>query len=201
MRIAVTTPDAAPVDVGALYRTHAHKVARWVERLGGPGIDLEDTVHEVFEIAHRRLPSFRGEASVSTWLFGIADLTVRHRRRKERWRRWLGGSAEDTAGRLAAPGVDQQADLERREAVASVYQVLDRLGERDRQTLILFELEELTAEEVAGLLGIKAANARLRLHRARQRFLHEYEAWERRHPERAGAAREHEERRSGHALR
>jgi DNA-directed RNA polymerase specialized sigma24 family protein len=41
--------------------------------------------------------------------------------------------------------------------------------------LILFELEELGAEKVAELLGIKAANARLRLHRARARFLRAYQ--------------------------
>jgi DNA-directed RNA polymerase specialized sigma24 family protein len=55
-----------------------------------------------------------------------------------------------------------------------VYRVLDRLSEGDRRILILFELEELAAYEVAALLGIKAANARLRRHRARARFLRIY---------------------------
>jgi RNA polymerase sigma-70 factor (ECF subfamily) len=64
--------------------------------------------------------------------------------------------------------------------VAEVYRVLDRLAERDRQILILCELEELSAEEVGELLGIKAANARLRLHRARTRFLRVYQEHERR---------------------
>jgi DNA-directed RNA polymerase specialized sigma24 family protein len=53
--------------------------------------------------------------------------------------------------------------------------VLDRLFEGDRRILILFELEELAAYEVAALLGIKAANARLRRHRARTRFLQVYQ--------------------------
>ena len=41
--------------------------------------------------------------------------------------------------------------------------------------MILFELEEMSADEVGDLLGIKAGNARLRLHRARARFLRVYE--------------------------
>jgi DNA-directed RNA polymerase specialized sigma24 family protein len=41
--------------------------------------------------------------------------------------------------------------------------------------LILFELEELAAGQVGELLGITAANARLRLHRARARFLRAYQ--------------------------
>jgi len=44
------------------------------------------------------------------------------------------------------------------------------LPEGDRRILILFELEELAAYEVAALLGIKAANARVRRHRGERAF-------------------------------
>jgi RNA polymerase sigma-70 factor (ECF subfamily) len=177
----VTIPAirAAPPDTGTIYRTHVHQVARWAERLGGPSLDPEDTVHEVFVIAHQRLATFRGDSSLATWLFGITDKVVRHRRRKARWRRWLSGSADETAGRLAATTPDPLRLVERSETARSVYRVLDRLPERDRQALILFELEELKAEEVGQLLGIRAANARLRLHRARARFLRIYQEIER----------------------
>ena len=53
--------------------------------------------------------------------------------------------------------------------------MLDRLPERDRQVLILCELEELAAEEVGQLLGIRQANVRLRLHRAKARFTQAYQ--------------------------
>jgi len=160
-----------PLDAGALYAEHMHQVARWAERLAGPDLDLEDIVHEVFAIVHRQRAQFRHDSSVATWLFGITDNVVRHRRRKERWRRWLTGSAEDTAGHLASTAPDPLRHAERDEAKRTVYRLLDRLPERDRRVLILFELEELAADEVALLLKIKPANARLRLHRARARFL------------------------------
>jgi RNA polymerase sigma-70 factor (ECF subfamily) len=155
------------------------QVARWAARLGGPTLEAEDVVHEVFAIAHQRLPTFRGDSSAATWLFGITDRVVRHRRRRARWRRWLSGSADDSAGHLAAPGPDPLRVAERNETARVVYRVLDRLPERDRQALILFELEELRADEVGQLLGIQAANARLRLHRARARFMRLYEKLER----------------------
>jgi RNA polymerase sigma-70 factor (ECF subfamily) len=157
-----------------MYRMHVHQVARWAARLGGPALDLEDTVHEVFAIACRRLSAFRGESSLSTWLFGITDKVVRHRRRKERWWRWLSGSASQTAGKLAAAGPDPLRVVEQDQTARDVYRVLDRLPDGDRRILILFELEELAAYEVAALLGIKAANARVRRHRARARFLDIY---------------------------
>ena len=170
----MTNPEIS-LDAGTIYRMHVHQVARWAARLGGPALDLEDTVHEVFAVACRRLSSFRGDSSLSTWLFGITDKVVLHRRRKERWWRWLSGSAGATAGRLAAAGPDPLRLLEQNQAARDVYRVLDRLSEGDRRILILFELEELAAYEVAALLGIKAANARLRRHRARARFLQVYQ--------------------------
>lgn len=160
-----------PLDTRALYTEHVHQVARWAERLAGPDVDLEDIVHEVFCIVHRQRARFRRDSSVATWLFGITNNVVRHRRRKERWRRWLTGSAEETAGHLVSPAPDPLRHAERDEATRTVYRLLDTLPERDRQVLILFELEELAADEVAALLKIKPANARLRLHRARARFV------------------------------
>src|SRR6516162_319680 len=92
-----------PPDAGTLYRAHVRQVARWAARLGGPTLEVEEVVHEVFEIAHRRLPVFRGESTAATWLFGITERVVRHRRRRARWRRWLAGSADESAGHLSAP--------------------------------------------------------------------------------------------------
>ena len=169
------TETEPTLDADSLYRTHVHRVGRWAARLGGPGLDLEDTVHEVFAIACARLASFRGDSSVATWLFGITDKVVRHRRRKERWWRWLSGSASQTAGRLAAAGPDPLRVVEQDQIARDVYRVLDRLPDGDRRILILFELEELAAYEVAALLGIRVANARVRRHRARARFLKIYQ--------------------------
>lgn len=166
---------ANQLDPDTVYRMHARQVGRWVMRLGGPAMDVEDTVHEVFAIAFARLPGFRGDSSLATWLFGITDNVVRQRRRKQHWWRGLSGTADETVGDLPAAGPDPLQALEQAQAARSVYRVLDRLSEGDRRILILFELEDLAAEQVGELLGITAANARLRLHRARARFLRAYQ--------------------------
>jgi len=174
-------PRAEALDAGALYAEYVGTVTRWAERLAGPALDLEDIVHEVFCIAHRQLPRFRGDSGVATWLFGITDNVVRHRRRKERWRRFFSPSAtatEEAMARVASPQPDPLRLAERGDDARIVYRLLDALPERDRQILILCELEEMSAEEVAALLSIKAGNARLRLHRARARFLRAYQAFD-----------------------
>src|SRR5262245_486200 len=92
--LSVETPADPPVfDVGWLYRTYATKVGRWAARLGGPSIEVEDVVQEVFLVAKRRLISFRSDGSgkVTTWLFRATERIVKAARRKQRLRRLLGG--------------------------------------------------------------------------------------------------------------
>jgi len=166
-------PGAAAIDLDLAYREHAHAVGRWVKRLGGPWIDGEDAVHEVFLVAQRRLGEFRGEARVTTWLYRIAERVARHHRRRERLRRWLWRGrrpdiATATAGRARLTPVEE---LERMESAAAVYRVLDRLPHKYRTVLVLFELERASGEEIAELTGAKLATVWVRLHRARALFL------------------------------
>jgi RNA polymerase sigma-70 factor, ECF subfamily len=165
------TAEPETRDLAQIYRAHVQDVGRWAERMAGPGFDIPDMVSEVFEIVQRKLPSFRGDSSLRTWLWGITEKVVRHRRRKDRLRHWLWPSTKDPTRHLPAAGPSQHERLEEKERHARVYQVLERLAERDRQILILFELEEMSGAEIAALLGITVDNVWLRMHRARARFL------------------------------
>jgi RNA polymerase sigma-70 factor, ECF subfamily len=171
-------PQTTILSLATIYQAHVHDVARWVQRLAGPGFDLPDLVHEVFEIVQRRLPSFRGDSALSTWLYGITEKVVRHRRRKDRLRHWLAGAPNQVAGDVPARGFDQHECLEQKERLARVYHVLDRLSAKDREILILFELEELPGDRIAALLGIRVENVWLRMHRARERFLKAFREYE-----------------------
>ncbi len=155
----------------AVYRQHVHTVARWAARLAGPRGDVEDIVQEVFLTVHRTIPSFRGAARLETWLYRITHNVVRHRRRKDRWRRWLGGSAEDVAGDVPSKERSGVELLEQDEANRRVYAVLDALSEKYRTVLILFELEELSGEQISELTGVKLATVWVHLHRGRAEFL------------------------------
>ena len=176
------------LDIETLYREHAQRVAAWACRLGGPGLEAEDLVQEVFLIAQRQLPGFSGNAKVTTWLFRITENVVQDRRRKERRRRWLYAlflaDAERTTPTVPTPG--QQ--LEQRQAAAMVYRILDRLGEKYRTPLILFELEGHSGEAIAEMLAISTATVWVRLHRARAQFLRHLEESEREEEQRRAHA-------------
>jgi RNA polymerase sigma-70 factor, ECF subfamily len=154
-----------PLDLAVIYRDHAALVARWAARLLGPAGDVDDVLHEVFLVAHRRLGSFRGDAAITTWLYAITQRVVRDLRRKRRWRRWLGRSPE-----VATEGPTPLHALEGRRAAELTYRILDKLPEAERNALIMFELEGLSGDAIAALTNEPVGTIWVRLHRARTRF-------------------------------
>jgi RNA polymerase sigma-70 factor (ECF subfamily) len=176
MSVAHVEPEGSagagvPPTLEGLYRAHAPLVARWAAHLGGPSVDVEDVVQEIFMIVRRRLPEFRGEAKPTTWLYRITERVVRDCRRKERFRRWVRATRRDQLNdALISPGHGPSDDIERRQRLARVYGILDAMPDKYRQILILFELEEMSGEDIAALTGMKLATVWVRLHRARQHF-------------------------------
>jgi RNA polymerase sigma-70 factor, ECF subfamily len=187
-RITAEVPEAKPLDIGEIYRQHAGEVSRWARRLLGPGQEAEDVLHEVFLVVHRRLPEWRAEAQLTTWLYAITVRVVQDHRRRQRWlpwhrlRRWLEPDAP-------APPTPLQA-LETRRSVELTYQLLDQLPEHERSALILFELEGMTGDQIAAVTGDAVGTIWVRLHRARARFRR---AFERRDEQTAGAVAATEE--------
>lgn len=153
-----------------VYERHWRDVARWVARLGGPYVDVEDLVHEVFIEAFGALSSFRHEAKTTTWLFRITARTVARHRKKSRWRRWLAGLPGDYAKDLATQQPTPSESLERSEAAHLLYSLLDQLDETLRMTFIMAELEQMPAVDIAEIQQVQVSTVWVRLHRARKRL-------------------------------
>ncbi len=161
-----------PQAVGAFYREHARLVLGWCIRLGGPGLDHEDLAHSVFEAALKRLPSYRGESSISTWLYGITRRVLANQRRRAAFRRVLGMS-QIPEPRSAISTEAEAARIRRRRAIQHA---LERLNEAQRELIVLCDLEGRTAPEVAAMLGIPAGTVYSRQHKARRLFREALEA-------------------------
>ena len=153
-----------------MYDRYSGLVDRWVRRLAGPGADVQDLTHDVFVVALRRRSEFRGEARPTTWLFRITDRVVAGHRRRAVVRRWL---FKRNAHELAQPSEQRTPldDLEQRDQRARLYAALDRISGTHRTVLIMYELEGLSGQEVADLLGIDVNAVWVRLHRARAKLL------------------------------
>jgi len=164
----VSEPDRARGQASAkraledVYRQHQRFVWRSLARLGVADPTLSDATHDVFMVVARRLPEFEARASIKTWLFAICLRIARSKRRdyaREQKRREQYGLTR--AGTHADP--HGQAD-----AARTLRDLLQQLGEDKRAVFIMAELEEMTAPEIASVLGIKPATvySRLRLARA-----------------------------------
>lgn len=174
------TESAAPGgELDRLYELHGPAVERWVRRLAGPAAEVEDLIHDVFVVALRRRSEFRGEAKLSTWLFGITQNLVRKRRWRERVRAFWTGQTRYSFGTEIAEASSPLDDVDRADKVRRLYRALDRLPEAQRTALILSDIDQLSAREVSLLLGLQENAVWVRVHRARARLRRELERAER----------------------
>jgi RNA polymerase sigma-70 factor (ECF subfamily) len=161
------------LSIEELYRTWAGTVRRWASHLGGPGIDADDIVQQVFLQVQRRIDSLQDAGLLKAWLFKVTQNEVRQALRRDRWRRLFGGSTAVEEAPVAAP-----SDVDRLHATQTVHKVLARLSETDRTVIALFELEGMSGAEISAMTGKSESAVWVQLHRARARFLKELEAVE-----------------------
>jgi RNA polymerase sigma-70 factor (ECF subfamily) len=161
----------------ALLCRYEARVYRLAFRLTGNQGDAQDVLQEAFLAAYRGLSAFRRESRFSTWLYRIAtNAALMHRRARmrrpfESLTAFLPRFDEDGvhAGAPADLRAASRADelLDRKLLAEKAQAGLDRLPSPYRAAFVLRDLEEMTTEEVAELLGLTAAAVRQRVHRAR----------------------------------
>jgi RNA polymerase sigma-70 factor (ECF subfamily) len=150
-----------------LYDEHVRFVWRALRRLGVRDGDLPDAAQDVFVVAHRKLPEFEGRSKVTTWLFGICMRVVSDRRRlaHERHERATPELAESDPS-----PVDPTSLHDRQRAREMLDGILSRMPDDQRIVFSLFELDEMTGDEIAELLEIPVGTVRSRLRLAREVF-------------------------------
>ena len=165
-------PSSAPT-FSSVYRAHAAFVRRSLRHLDVPAVALDDVLHDVFMIVHRRLGDFDGRTSMRAWLFGIARRIAMHHRR---------GSARRTRRERGAPRPAPPPSPEelvaKREAARWVERFLTSLDSEQRAVFMLCEIEGLPAPEVAAATGTKLNTVYSRLRLARRKFERALEARE-----------------------
>ena len=152
-----------------LVRLHEKKVYALALRMCGNSEDAADVAQEAFLSAWRGLPSFRGEAGFSTWLYRLAsnaaiDQLRRGKRQREEASLDDGDLPLDVPDRQ--PGPQEAAEgTELRRAVADG---LRELSEDHRQILLMREYQELSYDEISQALGVDLGTVKSRISRARR---------------------------------
>jgi RNA polymerase sigma-70 factor, ECF subfamily len=151
-------------------------VGRTLRYLGVAEADLTDAAQEVFLVVNRRYGEFHGRAALSTWIHEIC-IRVAMDRNKRRKRRREDIVSEPPEVRVDA---DQHASLERQEERALVGRLLDQLDERQRQIIVLHEIERLPMRLVAEIAGVPLQTAYTRRTTALERMRDLIDRWRRR---------------------
>lgn len=155
--------------VADAYRAHRDFVFRVLGRLGVDESTVEDAVHDVFLVLHRRRLDFEGRAAVKTWLYGIALRVARARRTKQRRHDDLDVRAPHKV-QPAADHVTPEHVASDRQALALVDRILDEMAPERREVLVLADLEGLAGAEIAAVVGAKRNTVYSRLRLARRDF-------------------------------
>lgn len=167
-------PDAAlvkssqigdPDAFGALVERHQDTVYRLALRMLGNPHDAADVVQESFIKAWRALPSFRGSAKFSTWLYRIAVRVATDRLRSSKPELLSDMAPADGIG----PNEPAEAVL-RSESKDELERALALLPAQYRVVLTLFYGEQCSHEEISSVLGIPVGTIKTHLHRARTRL-------------------------------
>ncbi len=167
----------ATPDFQSIHERFRPRVLRYLSRLVG-GAEAEDLTQAVMLKVSEALPGFRGDSSVSTWIYRIATNTG-----LDRLRRKTGQPLTETELESAAGDSPPEAQIEsveatavREEMNACIREFIERLPENYKTVMVLSELEGFKNDEIGEILGLSLDTVKIRLHRAREKLRKELEA-------------------------
>jgi RNA polymerase sigma-70 factor (ECF subfamily) len=185
---APTTPDLNEAQLVAglragedaafeqLLRTYGGRYLAVARRMMGDDADAADAVQDAMLSALKNISKFEGGSSVGTWLHRIVinACLMRLRTRRRRGERSIEDLLPtfDEGGHPSKTPVSwnpaPSAGIESRETSEMVRRAIDELPEGYRTVVLLRDIEGLSTEETAVMLGTNANTVKIRLHRARQ---------------------------------
>ncbi len=164
-----TLATSEPLDMAQLVDDHFDFVWRLLRRLGLPSTDADDAAQQVFLLACTKQSQIR-RGSERSFLYGCSlNWAARYRSgRKKQVSHFAIGDGEQE---LAAPcASDPESLLSAHQSRAILDAILDQLPLELRTTLVLYELEQMTSQEIAELEGIPRGTVASRLRKAREEF-------------------------------
>lgn len=159
-------PSAAAVpEIERLLEEYGPFVSALARHLTGPGVDPEDLTQDVFFLAWRKLPEFRG-GSMRTWLCRIT-LKLASTARRRAWVRHSLGM--DAAGELVDDSTPERS-AEVSEANTIFEKAVAVMSPKKRDVFVLTEIYDFTGPEVAQAVGCSLPTVYSRLFYARREF-------------------------------
>jgi RNA polymerase sigma-70 factor, ECF subfamily len=151
-----------------IMKTHNQRLYRIARGVVRNDAEAEDIVQEAYVRAFTHLESFRGDASLGTWLSRIVINEALGRLRK---RRRTVAMPENPQAEIIQfplnPSDDPERTMAQRQILQMVERATDSLPDVYRMVFVARVIEGLSIEETSELLGVRPQTVKTRLHRAR----------------------------------
>jgi len=151
-----------------IYTRHADFVWRTLLRMGIAQDNVADAVQDVFLIVHQQLEQFEGRCAMSTWLFTICRSVAN--RRHQRARRDRENAIDSDLDEVIDLRADVGRAVEHNQNLTLLETILANIEASQRNVFILFELEQMSGEDIALVLGVPLGTVYSRLQLARNAF-------------------------------
>lgn len=158
-------------NASVLFKGDYQRIFRYIMSMVRDTAEAEDLTQETFLRAYQRRDSLRDEGAQTAWLYRIATHVCLDRLRQ--YARRSPKESETDLDEIDVPETDTpslQQTLERDEMSECVQGYVNRLSDSYRAVILLHDMHELTATEIAQLLGESLATIKIRLHRARRKL-------------------------------
>ena len=156
----------------ALYEWHKGPIYRTALAIIGDRLAAEEVLQETFLRAFRHIQNVREGVSLSPWLYRIT-VNLAYDYGKARSRSWQ-VALDSIIEHLVAPAAaSPEHTVEERELFELVYDAIDKLEFRQRATLVLFYLHDLSLAEISEIMECPVGTVKSRLHYARENLRRE----------------------------
>ena len=153
-----------------LFRLHADAVRTRITRLVGQVAERDDLVQKVFIALYRGLPTYRGEARLSTYLHRVAvNIAYDHLRGRRRWADSAGLPDDEALGEPVSTTLENQVAA--RADLARLPALLDHLTAKQRIAFVLVAVEGCSLAEAGALIGVPVDTVKQRALNARRELL------------------------------
>ena len=156
-----------------LFKKYSGMVSRLVFSIVKDESLVEDVVQDVFILVHRNLAKFRRDSALKTWIYRIAvNEALRQFNRRKRWTHMEDDQLEAHANAaslvtMIPTGHSPERIVIEAEQRGIIQEALEALKPHHRVILTLYYLEDLSVQDIAGILDIPDGSVKSRLFYAR----------------------------------
>lgn len=156
-----------------LYREYAPKIGAFARTYFGSD-DIDDVIQEVMMRVYKGIKKFKGNSSLSTWIYKITMnvCNTLYEKNKKKNEKVFSVQNDDEENDIDIVDTDKnvQKEVHKELIYEKIMEIIEKLPEKERLLIKLRDIDGLPYGEIAEILGIPEGTVKSRLHSAREKL-------------------------------